>query len=150
MSHSFTNLLYHLVWSTKMREPCLTAEVRPQLFAYLGGLVRDEGGIALIVNGVEDHVHVLAKLRQDKALSAVVRAIKANSSGWIHRKFAALACFAWQTGYGAFSVSYSQVEVVREYIAKQEEHHCGRTYQDEFRAFLRRNGIDFTEEDLWD
>jgi REP element-mobilizing transposase RayT len=150
MSHSFTNLLFHLVWSTRERIPWLTAEVRPQLFAYLGGVVRDAGGIALLVNGVEDHVHLLVKLRQDRALADVVRAVKANSSGWVHRTFATHPCFAWQTGYGAFSVSFSQVEHVREYIANQEEHHRGRSYQDEFRAFLRVHHIDFTEEDLWD
>jgi REP element-mobilizing transposase RayT len=150
MSHSFTNLLYHLVWSTKERIPWLTAEVRPLLFAYLGGLVRDEGGIALLVNGVDDHVHLLVKLRQDKTVADVVRAVKANSSGWIHRTYPTQASFAWQTGYGAFSVSVSQLERVHEYIAKQEEHHRGRSYQDEYRTFLRAHHIDFTEEELWD
>jgi REP element-mobilizing transposase RayT len=150
MSHSFTNLLYHIVFSTKERNCWLSAEVRPRLFAYLGGLIREQGGIALAINGMPEHVHLLAKLRQDEAVSNVVRAVKANSSGWIHRTFAGLSQFAWQTGYGAFTVSQSQVERVRVYIARQEEHHRNRPYQDEFRSLLRAHDIDFTEEELWD
>src|SRR5262249_38955879 len=87
MSRSYTNLLYHLVFSTKERQPTLDAAVRPRLWEYLGGAIRGEGGIALLVNGMADHVHILAKLRQDKAVSDVLRAIKANSSGWIHDTF---------------------------------------------------------------
>jgi REP element-mobilizing transposase RayT len=150
MSHSYTNLLYHIVFTTKERHPWLDAAVGPRVFAYLGGLVRKEDGIALLVNGMPDHVHLLAKLRQDKAVSDVVRAIKANSSGWVHRTYPGCAGFAWQTGYGAFSVSQSQVGKVRTYIANQEEHHRQRTVQQEFRALLRAHGIPYKEEDLWD
>jgi REP element-mobilizing transposase RayT len=150
VGHSFTNLLYHIVFSTKGRHPWLSAEVRPRLFAYLGGLIREEGGIALGINGMPEHVHLLAKLRQDRAVSDVVRAVKANSSGWVHRTFEDLVAFAWQTGYGAFSVSQSQVQRVQEYIANQEEHHRNRRYEDEFRSLLRAHGVEFTEEELWD
>jgi REP element-mobilizing transposase RayT len=149
MSHSFTNLLYHIVFSTKERQPWLDADLGPRVYPYLGGLVRAEGGIALLVNGMPDHVHILAKLRQDRAVSDVVRAVKANSSGWIHQTFPAAEAFAWQTGYGAFSVSYSQVERVQSYIANQEEHHRNRPFQQEFRALLQAHGIEFQEEDLW-
>jgi REP element-mobilizing transposase RayT len=150
VSHSFTNLLYHLVFSTKERRPWLDEQVRVPVCEYLGGLVRDEGGISLIVNGVADHVHLLVKLRQDKALSEVLRAIKAGSSGWIHRKFPGHEHFAWQTGYGAFTVSQSQVKRAREYIARQEEHHRNKPFRQELLEFLKAHEIDYNEEDLWD
>src|SRR5262245_15493691 len=120
MAHSYTQLYYHIVYSTKARNPWLVAEVRARVHAYLGGAIRDEGGSALAVGGVEDHVHILARLRQDKTVSAVVGAIKANSSGWIHREFPELATFAWQEGYSAFTVSKSVTDRVCRYIARQE------------------------------
>ena len=150
MSHSFTNLLYHLVFSTKHRHPWLDADVRPPLFAYLGGLVREMRGLPLIVNGVPDHVHLLVKLKQDRSLADGVRTLKAKSSAWVHKTFAARTGFAWQTGYGAFSVSQSQAERVRSYIADQEAHHRNRPFCEEFRALLRAHGVEFTEEELWD
>jgi putative transposase len=150
MPHSYTNLVYHIVFSTKERRPSLDAALRPRLWEYLGGAVREEGGIALVINGVADHVHILAKLRQDKAVSDVMRAIKANSSGWIHDTFPQIEGFAWQCGYGAFSVSASQVPKVRRYIERQEEHHRLRSYQDEFVAFLKAHGVEYDERYLWD
>src|SRR5437016_3786384 len=94
MPHSYTQLLYHIVFSTKERRPTLNADIRPRVHQYLGGAIRDEGGTALLVNGIEDHVHILAHLRQDKAISDVLRSIKANSSGWIHRTFPDRELFA--------------------------------------------------------
>jgi REP element-mobilizing transposase RayT len=98
MSSSHCNLLYHIVFSTKRREPWLTAAIRPRIHQYLGGAIRDENGIALIINGTADHVHILAKLRQDKAISKLIGELKANSSGWISRTFENCAGFAWQEG----------------------------------------------------
>lgn len=98
MSSSYCNLLYHLVFSTKRREPWLTTAIRPRVHRYLGGAIRAEKGIALIVNGPADHVHILAKLRQDKAISKLVGELKANSSGWISRTFENSAGFEWQEG----------------------------------------------------
>jgi REP element-mobilizing transposase RayT len=147
---SYTNLLYHLVFSTKRREPLLHADLRPRLIEYLGGGIRDEKGIALGIGGTADHVHMLAKLRQDNAVSDVVRGIKANSSGWIHRTFPELQHFAWQEGYGAFTVSQSQVEGVKEYIRNQEKHHQKLTFQEELVKLLRALGIEFDETYLWD
>ncbi len=148
MSH--TSLWYHIIFSTRGHEPYLEPAMRPRLFAYLGGAVRDEGGTALAINGVADHVHLLVRLRQDRAVSAVVGAIKANSSGWIHRTFPGYAGFAWQAGYGAFTVSASQVGKVREYVEGQEEHHRVRTFQEEFLAFLKAHGIEYDERYLWE
>jgi putative transposase len=147
---SYTNLLYHIVFSTKNREPCLEPGMRSRLFEYLGGAVRGEGGTALTINGVADHVHLLVRLRQDKAVSAVVGAIKANSSGWIHRTFSRYEAFAWQVGYGAFTVSTSQLGTVRRYIENQEEHHRVRTFQEEFLAFLKANEIEYDPRYIWE
>src|SRR5262249_20841763 len=113
MAHSFTKLLYHTVFSTKNREPWLTQLVRPRVFEYLGGMIRDRGSISLIVNGIEDHVHLLFRLRQDQTLCDLIREVKARWSLWIHKTYPELEKFSWQTGYGAFTVSQSQAEVVR-------------------------------------
>jgi putative transposase len=124
--------------------------VLPRLCEYLGGAVRGEGGTALIVNGMPDHIHILTRLRQDAALSDVLRAIKANSSGWVHDTFPELSGFAWQSGYGAFTVSASQADKVHHYIERQLEHHRRRTFQEEFVAFLKAHGIEYDEQYLWD
>jgi len=145
MPSSYCNLLYHIVFSTKAREPWLNAVVRPRVHEYLGGAIRSEGGIALIVNGTADHVHILAKMRQDKAVSKMIGEIKANSSGWISRTFDGLSQFAWQEGYGAFSVSESKVEKVQAYVANQEEHHRTVSFADELKLLLKAHRIAFDE-----
>ena len=145
MSSSYCNLLYHIVFATKGREPWLTPEIRPRIHQYLGGAIRDEKGIAMIVNGTADHVHILAKLRQDKAISKIVGELKANSSGWISRTFKEAAGFAWQEGYGAFTVSESQLSKVHRYIERQEEHHRSVSFLEEFKVILRAHGLPFDE-----
>jgi len=149
MPHSYTNLLYHIVFSTKDRHPRLTPELRPRLYEFMAGGVRAEGGAALLINGVADHVHLLARLRQDRALSDVLRSLKADSSGWIHKTFPEQRTFAWQGGYGVFSVSQSQAEAVRRYIANQEAHHRKISFQEEFIALLKAHGVEFDERYLW-
>lgn len=123
----------------------MTASIRPRIHKYLGGAIRGEGGIALIVNGTADHVHILAKLRQDKAVSKPIGEVKANSSGWISRTFKEAAGFAWQEGYGAFTVSESQAPKVRRYIERQEEHHQRISFLEEFKVILRAHGLPFDE-----
>ena len=145
MSSSHCNLLYHIVFSTKGREPWLTAAIRPRVHQYLGGAIRNEKGIALIVNGTADHVHILAKLRQDKAISKVVGELKANSSGWVSRTFREAAAFAWQEGYGAFTVSESQAPKMRRYIERQEEHHRSVSFLEELKVILQAHGLPFDE-----
>jgi REP element-mobilizing transposase RayT len=103
MADSYTNLLYHLVFSTKDRRPLITPVHEVRLYEYIGGIVRELGGISLEINGSEDHVHLLAKLRPDKALSDVLRDLKANATGWMHDVFPSLKDFCWQRGYGAFT-----------------------------------------------
>ncbi|MEO5858041.1 MAG: IS200/IS605 family transposase [Pyrinomonadaceae bacterium] len=123
MPRSFTNLIYHIVFSTKGRRPLITPDKEARLYEYIGGIIRGLGGILLIINGVEDHVHVLAKLRPDKSVSDVLRDLKANSSGWMHGVFPDAADFSWQNGYGAFTVSESQIDGIRKYIAGQKMRH---------------------------
>jgi putative transposase len=145
LSDSYTNLLYHIVFSTKDRRPLITSEYESRLYDYIGGTIRGVGGISLELNGTEDHVHVLAKLRPDRALSDVLRELKANATGWMHDVFPALRDFSWQRGYGAFTVSQSNVDEVRHYIARQKEHHAKVSFRDEFIQLLKANGIEYDE-----
>lgn len=145
MSSSYCNLLYHIVFSTKRREPWLTLEIRSRTHQYLGGAIRNEKGIAMIINGTADHVHILAKLRQDKAISKLVGELKASSSGWISRTFEGRAGFAWQEGYGAFTVSESMLSKVHRYIERQEEHHRSVSFLEEFKVLLKAHGLPFDE-----
>jgi putative transposase len=145
MSDSYTNLLYHIVFSTKERRPLITFEYETRLYDYIGGTIRGVGGISLELNGTEDHVHVLTKRRPDRALSDVLRGLKANATGWMHDIFPALKDFSWQRGYGAFTVSQSNVQEVRRYIVRQKEHHEKVSFRDEFIQFLKDNGIEYDE-----
>lgn len=144
---SYTNLLYHIVFATKGRYPLITNELRPDLHAYLGGTVRGLNGIALEVGGVSDHVHILAKIRPTIAVAEFLKQLKADSSGWAKKK--TRGRFAWQTRYGAFTVSESQVEKVRGYIRNQEEHHRKMTFEEEFKMLLKAHNIKFEERYLW-
>jgi REP element-mobilizing transposase RayT len=150
MPQSFASLHYHLVFSTKNREPFLRADLHPRLFEYFGGILRAHGGCLVAAGGVEDHVHLLVRLSRDMAVAEALRLLKTNSSKWIHDTGAGPSAFAWQTGYAAFTVSLSQIDAVKDYLARQEEHHRTQTFQDEYRALLRRHGIDFDERYLWD
>jgi REP-associated tyrosine transposase len=143
MSSSHCNLLYHIVFSAKDREAWMIRSIRSRIHEYVGGAIRGEGGIAVIIDGTADHVHILAKLRQDKALSKVIGEVKANSSGWISRTFTECRGFAWQEGYGAFTVSESQVPKLRSYIERQEEHHRTVSFLEEFKVILRAHGLPF-------
>jgi len=150
MSHTYTNLLYHLVWSTKERKPFFDDGLETEMHKYLGGTIGELGGSALLVGGMPDHVHILAVLPARRALSDIMRDLKANSSDWVHEKFPALREFAWQNGYGAFTVSQSQKANVLDYIARQKEHHRVKTFQDEFVEMLERNEIEYDPKYLWD
>ncbi|MDR3460623.1 MAG: IS200/IS605 family transposase [Verrucomicrobiae bacterium] len=150
MAHTFTHLLTHIVFSTKDRRPLLDAELKARLFPYLGGIIRAHGGKSIIINGPADHVHILASLAAKYSLSDLMRELKADSSGWVHKNFPGHGLFAWQIGYGAFSVSHSSLPEVKEYIAKQEEHHRKVSFQEELVAFLKRHEIEYDERFLWE
>jgi len=145
MAHTYTDLLAHVIFSTKDRAPLLDADLKARLFPYLGGIVRELGGTPLLINGPADHVHLLVVSPAKVALSELVGKLKANSSGWVHREFPERRSFAWQTGYAAFSVSHSQKEPVLHYIANQEEHHRKLTFQEELVIFLKKHEIGYDE-----
>ena len=134
MSHTYTHLVTHIVFSTKDRAPTISPEIKKDLLAYIGGIVREEGGRAFIVNGTNDHLHMLVSLPASLAVADLMRVIKTNSSRWVHEKWPARRNFGWQQGYGAFSVSRSAMVEVHAYIENQEEHHRKLSFQEEFLA----------------
>ncbi len=150
MPQSLTTLYYHLIFSTKDREPLLNEAVRLKLYPYVAGILRSRRSTLITAGGMPDHVHWLISLHQQFAVADAVRDIKANTSKWIHETRAELRGFAWQSGYGAFSVSFSRIEQVKAYIESQQEHHQTISYQEEYRRFLDRHGVSFDEKYLWD
>jgi REP element-mobilizing transposase RayT len=150
MPQTFTSLHYHIVFSTKHREPTITPELQPRLYDYVGGLFRAEGGQLLSAGGMPDHVHLLVRLNQQHALADVMRVVKAGSSGWVHDTFSDRRGFAWQAGYGAFTVGLTTMGRVKQYIANQAKHHRTMSFQDEFRSFLNKHAIEYDERYLWD
>ena len=150
MSGTHTNLLYHLVFSTKQRQPMISDSLAAELHPYLGGIVRGEGGEPLAVGGVADHVHLLVKLKPTIAVSDFLRQLKANSSKWINEEKWKLQKFGWQDGYGAFTVSRSQVTRVVEYIQIQKQHHAKQDFQNEYLDLLVKHEVEYDERYLWD
>jgi len=150
MPQSLAKILIHIIFSTKGRTPVIAPEVRPELNAYIVGILRQLGCPSILVNSVADHVHILCCLSRTLTLAKAVEDVKKGSSKWLKTKAAALRNFHWQNGYGAFSVSQSSVDEVRRYIANQEEHHRRVTFEDEFRAFLDRHGVAYDERYVWD
>jgi REP element-mobilizing transposase RayT len=147
LSHTFANVLVHVVFATKNREKRLTAAVRDRLHAYLASVVKAEGGCVYTVNGGLEHVHLLLRLAPSRSLSDLMRLVKTNSSRWMRQELD--PHFGWQRGYSAFSVSHSQFAAVHGYIAKQEEHHRRRTFEEELVSLLKKNEIAFEEKYLW-
>ena len=148
MSHTCGNILLHIIFSTRGRRPLIQSDFRADLFAYVGGIIREMDGTALIVNGTADHAHMLLRVRPAQSSAQIVRVVKANSSRWVREKWSRE--FGWQTGYGVFSVSESNVVAVTKYIAEQEEHHRKHSFQEEFVAFLKKNNVAYDERYIWD
>jgi REP element-mobilizing transposase RayT len=142
--------LYHLVFSTKERRPLITPELRAELYPFIGGIIRNKRGILLEIGGMPDHVHLVARLRPDIAIANMLGVIKANSSKWANERRDLTTEFAWQKGYGAFTISESQLVVVRHYVQTQEEHHRKQTFQEEFVALLNKHGVEYGERYLWE
>jgi len=149
MAHTFSNFVSHIIFSTKDRLPYMTPEIQGRLWGYMGGILQEERAIPLTIGGTADHVHLLIKFSPTRALSDSIRVLKTNSSRWVHETWPGLP-FAWQTGYGSFSVSQSRVEDVRRYIAHQEVHHRNVTFQEEFVMFLERHGIAYDPKYIWE
>jgi putative transposase len=149
MPHSYVSSLYHVVFSTKERCKQIHADLQPRLWSYLGGIARENDMKALAVGGVEDHVHLLLSLPSTMAIAKALQLIKGGSSKWIHDEFPAHRNFAWQEGYGAFSIGVAQIDDTVRYIANQAEHHRAKSYEEEFLAFLERHGIDYDPRYVW-
>jgi REP element-mobilizing transposase RayT len=149
MTRSFTRLTYHCTFSTRDRVASLYDNMRPRLHAYIARLINNDGGFAREVGGMDDHVHILLDLPAIVPVADAMSRVKSRSSGWIHRQFEGLREFAWQTGYGAFSVSASMVPSVRRYIQEQKRHHRGVSFEDEFRGLLEKHGVKCEERYLF-
>jgi len=151
MPQSLARVVLHVVFSTKNRVPFLRdAAVRARMHAYLAGVLQHIGCNPILVNGVEDHVHILCNLSRTVPIAQLVEEAKKATSKWMKEQGPEYRDFFWQGGYGAFSVSQSKVEPVRAYVARQEEHHHKVTFQDEFRALCRKHGIEIDERYVWD
>ena len=150
MSQSLAQIYVHIVFSTKERRPFIDTTIEPELFAYMGASVKRCDGVPFLINGTADHIHLLSSLPRTMALSKYIEEIKRSSSRWIKTKDRRYEKFAWQNGYGAFSVSSSKKDSVVWYIAKQKEHHRMVTFKEEFIAFLQKYNIKYDERYLWD
>ncbi|HEX3552085.1 MAG TPA: IS200/IS605 family transposase [Thermoanaerobaculia bacterium] len=151
MKDTYSKLDYHLVWSTKNRTPLITKPFRDSLYGYIGGILRGNGGVLLAAGGMPDHIHLLAGWRTSISVAKMLQLIKTNTSKWMNeRPDAPVGGFAWQPGYGAFSVSASKIAEVRAYILNQEEHHRKMAFREEITGLLRRHGIDYDARDFED
>ena len=148
MSSTHLSLHFHIVFGTKHQHALIRPEWRERFHAYLGGSARTLDAIPEAVGDVADHVHLLLGLRATHCLADVMRDIKRASSAWVHETISDRE-FAWQDGYGAFTVSASMVETVKSYIARQEEHHRKKTFQEEYVEMLRLSGVEYDERYLW-
>lgn len=151
MAQSLSKMYVHIVFSTKNRDNLLTDEkTRKEMHAYLATILKEYDSPALLIDGMGDHVHILWVLSRNATLAKIVGEAKRNSSKCIKTKGPEFNGFQWQNGYGAFSVSSSNVDAVSNYIAHQEGHHQKMNFQDEFRALLAKHGIEFDERYVWD
>jgi len=149
MGGTFTNLQYHIVFSAKSCRPFISDSLRPSLYDYIGGTIRQQRGVLYEIGGAPDHVHIFLRWRPDASVSDLVRDIKSASSGWAHRSDPKMLEFAWQDGFGAFSVSHSQSSKVKSYIPRQESHHDTADFKGESRALLKAHEIEFDEDYIW-
>lgn len=150
MAQSLSSIYIHLIFSTKHREPLITAPFDIDLRSYMAGILKAKHCPAITIGGMPDHVHVLFLLARTKSVSDVVEDLKKDSSTWVKSQDPSLSEFYWQNGYGAFSVSQSGLEETRKYLDNQVEHHTKRSFQDEYRAFLRKYEVAYDERYVWD
>jgi REP element-mobilizing transposase RayT len=150
MPSSHHGILLHIVFSTKNRIPLILPSWQDDLYAYIGGIAKEHKAIVLCSGGVEDHIHLLVKTHPSFAIADTVQLIKSNSSRWVNQERKTTGKFHWQRGYGVFSVSQSQSDIVKQYIRSQAEHHKRRTFQEEYLEILRRYEIEFDERYVFD
>jgi REP element-mobilizing transposase RayT len=149
MAEIYASLYVHLVFSTKDRQPTLRADLREQIWRYLGGIARKEEMKAIEIGGTADHIHALLSLAPTMAPATVAQVLKGNSSKWINETLGLPTRFQWQEGYGAFSVSCSQIEKTVAYIRNQEQRHRRKSFQEEYLGFLKKHGIEYDERYIW-
>jgi REP element-mobilizing transposase RayT len=149
MPHSYLSNLMHCVFSTKERHTFITPQMQQRLWPFIGGIAKENGMKALAIGGVADHVHVLLSLPATMPVAKAMQLIKGGSSKFVRETFPDMRNFAWQEGYGAFSISLSHVEQTIAYIQRQAEHHRKKTFEEEFRAFLRKHSIEYDERQMW-
>ncbi len=149
MANSFINCLMHVVFSTKNREKLINSELQERLWPYMGGLARERGIKALVIGGTDDHIHMLLSFPSTISIADAVKGKKGISSKWVHDTIPTRSRFAWQEGYGAFSVSASHQQKTIDYIANQKEHHRKKTFKEEYLAFLKKNNIEYNERYVW-
>ena len=150
MPQSLAKIIIHIIFSTKNHAPFLSNDISGEIFAYIAGILNKFDCYPILVNGVEDHVHILCNLSKNHAVCKIVEEVKKNSSKWIKNKSDEFKSFEWQNGYGVFSVSQSNLEAVKAYISNQRKHHQKLSFKDELRNFLNKYNIKYNEEYLWD
>ena len=150
MSQSLANVLLHVIFSTKNRDPFIDETIAPELYAYMATALDTFGCPAVKIGGASDHVHILCNLSRTKTIANLVETAKTDSSSWLKTKGPQFTRFYWQSGYGAFSVAQSQVESVKQYIENQREHHKRKTFQEEYRELLQKCAIKYNEKYVWD
>ena len=147
---SYISSYFHCVFSTKERRRLITPTLRDRLWPFLGGIARQNKMKAIEIGGMEDHIHILLSLPSTLSIAKALQLIKGGSSKWVHETFPEHRMFGWQVKYGAFSVSFSQLDTIIQYIKDQKEHHRQMTFQEEFIALLKKHRVEYDERYLWD
>lgn len=150
MAQTLVSLFVHVIFSTKHRQSLITPEIEPELFAYLGGILKNNESRLIDAGGTTDHVHLLVSQSKNIALSTLMKYLKKDSSVWIKTKGSAFRNFHWQDGYGAFSIGKTNLAGLKSYLANQKEHHRKRSFKEELIQFLDEHGIEYDERYLWD
>lgn len=150
MPQSLSRVLVHGIFSTSELLPNLDPAIQPELFPYIAAILNAEGHVAIKIGGHVDHVHLLFGLSRTMTIADTMQVVKTSSSKWIKTKGQAYQGFSWQHGYGTFGVSESNVDAAVRYISDQAKHHEKHSYQDEFRALMRKHGIEIDERYVWD
>ncbi|MDQ1329442.1 MAG: REP-associated tyrosine transposase [Candidatus Poribacteria bacterium] len=149
MPHSYVSCYMHYVFSTKERIKSINPEVKERLWAYMGGIAKENNMKALIVGGTSNHIHILLEIPSTINIAKAIQLIKGGSSKWVSDTFPTLKNFSWQEGYGAFSISVLGIQDTVSYIQNQEKHHQVKTFEEEYVAFLKKHDIDYDERHVW-
>jgi len=150
MPGTYSNLNFHVVFSTKNRDAIIVSELEEELYRYIAGIVKGEGANLLKIGGTENHVHIVVRLKPTYSIPDILKHIKANSSKWINDRQKIHGRFSWQAGYGIFSISESQLPHTIEYVGNQKQHHQRISFKEEFVGFLEKNGIQYDKKYLWE